>query len=918
MKYLLQNNNYIDVICLNETRLDNSITDNAISINGYDVFRKDRDREGGGVAIYVNRNGSFTYKVRNDLMPTDLEMIILEITQPKCKPFLIISWYRPPGTHMDLFEKINHVLENVECTDKEVMIVGDTNCDLLTSNPTCYTLKMKEIAINFHLKQLIKKPTRITENSKTLIDHIYVPAEKICKSGVLYTGISDHGMVYVTIGKDKKQIKNKHKFKTNRSYKHFDDNAFVHDMENVNWEDIVHHDNIDDVLEDFENKFLKITNQHAPLKKKRVRQKQSPWLTVELINEMRKRDYLKKKACKSNSTEIWTEFKNKKNKVNIMIKKCKQNYFSEQLNTKNTKKIWENLRNIVPSKSKNTDINNIKTEEGIKSNPYDIANALNEYFSTIGPKLAESIPKGNDNDIMTSDQSIINKFNFSQIDEEYIYNQLHKLSSNKATGNDEIPCKLIKLAINSILAPITYIVNLSLTTGCFPQKWKNARICPVFKGGDNTEPCNYRPISILPILSKILERTVFDQLYPYLNSHSLIYEKQSGFRPNFSTSSALINVTEDWINAIDKGEYVGLIMLDLKKAFDTVNHDILIKKLNNFSISPCVIAWFKNYLTGRIHNTNVNGTSSRQCRSICGIPQGSILGPLLFLLYVNDLPNVVNHVTVSMYADDTALYYVSKDVNEVTNKINIDLENVRKWLSSNKLSLNVDKTELMFIGTHQKLSRLSNLNLNININGTRLQRVSQCKHLGVKIDETLSWNMHIEHIKTKVLPGLYYLKKSSCLIPMHLQSMLYKTIVAPHFDYCNVVWGRCNKTLSNKLQVLQNRAAKIITKKRKYDSGTQALEELKWSNLEYKLTFNEQVMMYKIMNDLTPNYLKKKFSQRHSVYNTRSINNLYIDKPNTEYKKRSLTYRGAHLWNNLNQTTKNAPTLNHFKKIISN
>ncbi len=220
-----------------------------------------------------------------------------------------------------------------------------------------------------------------------------------------------------------------------------------------------------------------------------------------------------------------------------------------------------------------------------------------------------------------------------------------------------------------------------------------------------------------------------------------------------------------------------------------------------------------------------------------------------------------------MYADDTAVFYTAKDVNEVVDKINEDLQNVDNWLSRNKLSLNIKKTNFMIIGTPQKLASISNHHLDIKIRGLSLQRVSNCKHLGIIIDENLLWGNHIDHVTKKVLTGLYFLKRSSNILPKNIQSMLYKTIIAPHFDYCNVVWGRCHKSLFNKLQVLQNRAAKIITGMRRYDSGSLALNELNWKNLNEKLYYNEAVTMFKIVNHDAPHYLNNRFSRKETKYN---------------------------------------------------
>ena len=467
------------------------------------------------------------------------------------------------------------------------------------------------------------------------------------------------------------------------------------------------------------------------------------------------------------------------------------------------------------------------------------------------------------------------------------------------------------------MLPLTYLVNLSLTKGTFPSQWKKARICPIFKEGDSTEPCNYRPISILPVSSKAIERAVFDQMYPFLDGKAMIYDNQSGFRPNYSTSSALLHITEEWLNAIDESKYIGIVMLDLKKKlFDTVNHSILLRKLCNYGLSLNVIEWFESDLEDRKHVTTINGVKSEEEKCTCGIPQGSILGPLLFILYINDLPNHVSNVTVSMYADDTALFYSSNDINEVVDKINGDLVKMDDWLSRNRLCLNVNKTKFMLVGTSQKLACVSNQDLDVNIKGIPLQKVNHAKHLGIIIDETLDWSDQVNHVIKKVSTGLYCLRKSTNVLPKHIQLMLYKTIIAPHFDYCNIVWGRCNKLLNNKLQVLQNRAAKIITGKSVRDSSSQALSDLKWKNLDEKLYYNESVTMYKIMNNQAPHYLTSGFTHKETKYELRNSSALYLSRPRTEYKRRSFYYRGAKLWNSLDENTKCAINLMTFKGVL--
>ena len=275
--------------------------------------------------------------------------------------------------------------------------MGDVNCDLLTATPHCYTIKMNKIARNYHLEQLIKEATRVTETSSTLIDHIYISCtDNISKSGVLKTGVSDHYIVYAVLGKENKTTQNSHRYSVNRRYKNFDVEMFKSDLRKKDWSKFEKHRNVDDAVTELESVFLETANRHAPLRRKRVRHKNpTPWLTDEIFEAMRKRDYLKKQASKHNSPQLWVEYRNQRNKVNTIIKQSKKNYFTDALRSRNSKQVWSNIRYIVPSKSKHVDINCIKTDTGDHSNPDKIANVMNDYFAEVGPSIAAKIPDVN-------------------------------------------------------------------------------------------------------------------------------------------------------------------------------------------------------------------------------------------------------------------------------------------------------------------------------------------------------------------------------------------------------------------------------------------------------------------------------------------------------------------------------------------
>ena len=270
-------------------------------------------------------------------------------------------------------------------------------------------------------------------------------------------------------------------------------------------------------------------------------------------------------------------------------------------------------------------------------------------------------------------------------------------------------------------------------------------------------------------------------------------------------------------------------MLDLKKAFDTVSHDILVKKLSNYDISQQCVKWIGSYLSERRHITCVNGVKSESSLCSCGVPQGSILGPLFFIIYINDLPRVAKNVKVSMYADDTVLYTSSKCINTVVNALNEDLCYVNEWLIDNKLSLNVSKSEVMIMGSRHKVSNIDRNDVNVNVNGLRLQYVNTCKH------DKLTWHDQIDKVRKQVLFGSYMLRKASYFIPSHTLKMLYNSIVAPHFDYCDIVWNTCGETDKERLQRLQNRCAKIINGARYDSSATEALAILNWDPLKNRV-----------------------------------------------------------------------------------
>ena len=758
-----------DILSVNETRLDEHIIDSIVNINGYSIVRNDRNRDGGGVAIYY-RNCTNTV-LRYDLIPEDLEAICIEVKQAKSKPILIASVYRPPNTSTEIFEKIEILMQNLDQENKEVIILGDFNCDLLSSTISNHTRKFLDLIEVFQFDQAITQPTRITrQNSETLIDVALTNCpENIMNSGVVHVGISDHSLIYIC--RRISFVKTQPKLIESRNYKNYNPGHFNRDLDNLlnqyNWES-----NDPDVLW-FQFKFVfnKVADIHVPLRSRKVRNKYSPWLNDNIRKQINYRDYLRKKVVKTKSTYFHNAYKKARNKVNKMIKNSKQKYFQNHIdgNRGNPKKMWEGINQFLGKGSKTTHITSLNVDNSNVTNKTNIAESMNEYFTGIGPDIAAKVPV-----IDTEPGSYVDSsestFVFKSINIDEVYNALNNLKTSKSLGPDKIPARLLKDSCFSIAPFLTQIFNASLASSVFPQDWKIARISPIYKAGDKRDRGNYRPISVLSTVAGLFEKMIYLQLNEYLIENNIISVHQSGFRKGQSTATSLLTTTNSWLINMDSGLINGVVFLDLCKAFDTIDHEILMNKLYLYGVKGSALRWFKSYLMHREQVCKIDNIISTPKNIKCGVPQGSNLGPLLFLLYINDLPNCLVNSVPAMFADDTNITISAKNAEDFEEKFNNELSNVHNWLLANKLTVNVDKSEYMLIGSRQRLAGID-IEPIINIGGKNLRRVSKTKSLGILIDENLNWNDQIDNISKKASKGIGILRRAKKYISQ--QSLLH-------------------------------------------------------------------------------------------------------------------------------------------------
>ena len=765
----------------------------------------------------------------------------------------------------------------------------------------------------YGLLQMISCPTRVTANSASLIDLFFTSDPDLVRDvGCEEFGLSDHGMIFGAL--DIKVVRQRGLMRMIRCFRRCDQEALIGDLKSAPWQVMESMTDIGDRWEYWKQLFWEIVDSHIPLKRARVRSKSLPWITHGIRALMRARSYFSTKAKKSRKDEDWEKYKSVRNLVTQRIRKAKIQYFEElsEESKGNPKKAWREVNRLLGSTCKHG-INSIRTDSHLLTEREDIADEFGRYFSSI---VGDSDSEVNSADVCARLRGCEKEFKFDRVKEDEVLALLRSLDPNKAVSSDEVSAKILRVAAAGISGSLTSLFNYSLESGELPGEWKSAHITPVPKGGDSEIVVNYRPVSVLPVVAKVFERLIHKQLYTFLHLNNILEPNQFGFRPGHSTQDVLVNMVDGWRKAMDEDKVVGAVYLNFSKAFDMVDHSLLLLKMAKYGVRGKELKWFTDYLYERRQRVCVENAKSDWATIRRGVPQGSILGPLLFIIYANDLPQAVQHCFVQQYADDTTLSLVSKDVRGLEDGLTSDLEGVAKWVIDNKLRLNEEKTQMLLLSRRRRLQELEQVD--VRMGGTKVARSKKVKYLGVWIDDGLTWQDQVEAVRRKCFAGLAKLKRLRNVLPSSTKKRIFCALVQPHLDYCSVVWQECSLALQLRLDRIQNYGMRLILSQPPRTPSEGLRKRLNWMPLSTRREMFRMVLVHRCLRKQAPRCLSDRFKTNAEIGNfkTRGSNNLFLTLVKTEFFRRSFTFKGAWEWNKLPIELKELGSVDNFKRCL--
>ena len=898
----------VDCILISETWLKPSLSSTSYSLPGFQLFRNDRtERGGGGVGIYLRNNipaSVVSCSSSQSVGSLEYLFLVVELNHKK----LLLGVLYSPNDKVNYFGALEDVLENLLCQYDHIICMGDLNTCLLKNDTRANQLKTLHDSYNLHILPM-SSPTHYFPNCRpSLIDIISVSNPDLVTShGQLTAPFSFHDLIFLSYKLRPPKVRGK--IYLQRNFKHIDLERFRKDLRNVNWSHIISLTSIDDMVESLTTELINIFNIHAPVRPVRMKHAPAPWLTPVIKRCMAKRDRAKTKNKRYPCEENFTAYKKLRNICNRMCRDAKRRYIHNTIQNLSQAQVWRFLESLGVGKATNR-----------QQIAVDL-NVLNSHFTNPNLNINAQIKSQTLATLSCTVLPDSTPFSFKTVSEEEVKKCVHSIST-KAIGSDNLSLEMILPVLEDITPVVTHIINFSLSRNVFPSQWKNAYVIPLPKSSNSTTVTEYRPISILPVLSKVLETIVHNQLYSFLSSNNLLCPYQSGFRPFHSTVSALLNITEDIRCAMDNTKLTAMVLLDFSSAFSSVDFDILLATLRAVNIPSTVINWFHSYLFGRRQCVKVNDKTSTWLDLTAGVPQGGVLSPLLFSIFINNISKVISS-PYHLYADDLQLYrhsYLS-ELPETIALLNDDLTAIQSWAETFGLSVNPKKSQAIIISSSRLGSKINwNSVPKILFSGIQIPYHDKVRNLGLTFDSNMTWTSHINELSKRMHFSYRSLKRLQYFLPFKTKIMLAQCLLMPIIDYADVCYLDVTEELTNKLERLQNLAIRFIYGLRKYDHVSQFRAQLNWLPIRFRRDMHILSFLFKILNYQNfPSYLRSRFKILPTPARSRRscvIPMLDFPKSNTKFLQKSFSVYAPLLWNNLPKSIQESQSIISFKSSL--
>lgn len=905
-----------DIICLSETHVTTDILESEKNIEGYKYFSAyASNRHTGGSMIYI-KDHLKNKEIKNVVVDSNLWFVATEVIIEGKKFIIACLYHSPSSSDSQFIEELEEILPNLLVREGNFILIGDFNINMALD--TYYSKKLTKTLKELGVYQQMKRFTRITKEGATIIDLIVTNSKDIEYDTLLTPKITDHVIIAVDLWK---RTQSDPEEKISRDYKQFNELAYQLELIDKQWNSNLPTEELSQQLvANIEN----VLNKHAPLKKIKIKQEwaNKQWWTQEIEEEIKQRDTLYKRAVITKSENDWNNYKQKRNYVVKKIQQQKQQYYWTKIDgaKEDSKEMWKVLKEITGDEIKSHQKDGVIFEGNLETNNQIISEKFNNYFINSITDITKNLPCNEKNhqviiDKMDEVQCTLDNFKtveFAQL------KKIVKQMKSKQSSVEGINTRILKLSFEAVGNRFLDVINSSIADGKFPETWKTSTVIPIQKKKNSNLCEDFRPINMVPLYEKLLEIIVKNQLIEYIEENKLLSPYQAGFRKNNSCETALQNVLACWKTALQEGMVVGALFLDLRRAFETISRPLLIKKLEKLGIRGTAIEWIRSYLSARTQKTKYIKEESRLKETTVGVPQGTVMGPDLFIIFINDIVKSITKCNIQLFADDTLLYVMGKDINDLVKTLNEEMKNLVKWLNLNNLKLNIDKTKFMII----KTKRQEHIPPQdpIKIEGVQIEQVKEFKYLGVLIDEHLNFSNHATYVTGKIAKKVYALGRVRNCLSVWAKSLIYKTIIQPHLYYCPTVLFMLNNSEIERLQKRQNQALRVILNCNRRTHIKSMLGQVGILSVKQTIYLQTLLFIFKIVKGLLPETFQQYCVPVYNVHskNTRNNDNFYITTVRRTFDEKSLFHNGLKLYNKLPRDVKHSTTLSEFRKKCRN